>query len=293
MNGGSLLCQTYWEIVARSRAGDAAGAAKRLKQFAQRAAEMHWAGDNAANIQGEMANGDGEPYLADMVAATAAAVHGVLGIEPTWEKLTVTPGLPPDWPRAEADILYKGRRHHVVIENGTAHIQPLEQVLSLPLLWLMDFNLRRTAYSQSQTTNVAFLGHYGDRITLSEGAASGTYQSPAHDWGVPASLQELTVAVELNGAQVTVAIESSDDGFKTVTSGSRMPDGGRGEFVVLEGRTGREVRVRFEMLRQTGAAVSPVIDGFRVTADVVHSGCHPDRKSPVGPARPGTSRSPS
>ena len=27
MNGGSLLCQTYWEIVARARAGDAAGAA--------------------------------------------------------------------------------------------------------------------------------------------------------------------------------------------------------------------------------------------------------------------------
>ena len=231
MNGGSLLCQTYWEIVARSRAGDAAGAARRLKQFAKRAAETHWAGDNAANIQGEMANGDGEPYLADMVAATAAAVHGVLGIEPTWEKLAVTPGLPPDWPRAEADILYKGRRHHVVIENGTSQIQPLEQVLSLPLLWVMDFNLRRTAYAEAQTTNVAFLGHYGDRITLAQGAASGTYQSPAYDWGVPASLQELTVAAELNGAEVSVSIETSDDGFKTVNSGKQVPGAGRGELV--------------------------------------------------------------
>lgn len=100
MNGGSLLCQTYWEIVARSRAGDAAGAAKRLKRFAQRAAEIRWAGDNAADIHGEMKAGDGEPYLADMVAVTAAAVHGVLGIQPTWEKLVVTPHLPPDWPRA-------------------------------------------------------------------------------------------------------------------------------------------------------------------------------------------------
>ena len=81
------MCQTYWEIVARCRAGDAVGAARRLKQFARRAAETHWAGDNAANIQGEMANGDGEPYLADMVAVTAAAIHGVLGIEPTWEQL--------------------------------------------------------------------------------------------------------------------------------------------------------------------------------------------------------------
>ena len=51
MNGGSLLCQTYWEIVARARAGDAAGAARRLQLFAERAAETSWAGDNAANIQ--------------------------------------------------------------------------------------------------------------------------------------------------------------------------------------------------------------------------------------------------
>ena len=264
MNGGSLLCQTYWEIVARSRAGDAAGAARRLKQFAKRCRDA-LGGRQRRHIKGEMANGDGEPYLADMVAATAAAVHGVLGIDPTWDDLAVTPGLPVEWPRAEADVLYKGRRHHVVIENGTAQIQPLEQVLSLPLLWLMDFNLRRTAYSQSQTTNVAFLGHYGDRITLSEGAAFGVYQSPAHDWGVPANLQELTVAVELNGAQVTVAIESSDDGFKTVTSGSRMPTGDGVNSWALKDTQGREVRVRFEMLRPTGATVSPVIDGFRVT----------------------------
>ena len=45
----------------------------------------------------------------------------------------------------------------------------------------MDFNLRRAAYAQAQTTNTAFLGHYGDRITLAEGTASGTYQSPAYD----------------------------------------------------------------------------------------------------------------
>lgn len=269
MNGGSLLCQTYWEIVARSRAGDAVGAARRLKQFARRATETHWAGDNAANIHGEMANGDGEPYLADMVAVTAEAVHGVLGIDATWEQLTVTPCLPPDWPRAEADVLYKGRRHHVVIENGTPRIQPLEQVLSLPLLWVMDFNLRRTADAPAQTTNVAFLGHYGERITLAEGAVSGTYQSPAYDWGVPASLQELTVAAELNGAEVAVLIETSDDGFKTVASGGRIPVRDGVNSHALTGARGRALHVRFEMLRQTGAAAPPVIDGFQVTAQVV------------------------
>ena len=222
MNGGSLLCQTYWEIVARSRAGDAVGAARRLRQFARRAAEIHWAGDNAATIKGEMANGDGEPYLADMVAATAAAIHGVLGITPTWDKLTVTPALPPDWPRAEADIVYKGQRHHVVIENGTARAEPMEQVIRVPLLWVMDFNLRATAYATAQATNVAFLGHYGDRIALAEGATSGTYLSPHHDWDAPAKLQEFIIAAELHGAEVTASIETSEDGFKTVASQQEM-----------------------------------------------------------------------
>ena len=182
-------------------------------------------------------------------------------------------------------MLYKGRRQHVVIEHGTSRIQPLEQVLSLPLLWVMDFNLRRTADAPAQTTNVAFLGHYGERITLAEGAASGTYQSPAHNWGVPASLQELTVAAELNGGAVSVSIETSDDGFKTVTSESKIPVRDGVNVYALTDARGGALRVRFEMLRPTGAAAAPVIDGFQVTADVVHSGCHPDRKSRL--ARPG------
>ena len=68
----------------------AAGAYKRLRLLAQRAAETSWAGDNAANIQGEMKSGhstplvaalslpkggDGEPYLADMVVVPAALIR--------------------------------------------------------------------------------------------------------------------------------------------------------------------------------------------------------------------------
>jgi len=131
MNGGSLLCQTYWEIVARARAGDAEGAYRRLRLFAQRAAETSWAGDNAANMQGEMKSGDGEPYLADMVVVPASLIHGILGIQPTWERLEVKPCLPAGWPRAEADVLYKGRRHRVTIEAGNARVQPLDQVINI------------------------------------------------------------------------------------------------------------------------------------------------------------------
>ena len=110
----------------------AAGAYKRLRLFAQHAAETSWAGDNAANIQGEMKSGDGEPYLADMVVVPASLIHGILGIQPTWERLEVKPCLPAGWPRAEADVLYKGRRHRVTIEAGNARVQPLDQVISIP-----------------------------------------------------------------------------------------------------------------------------------------------------------------
>jgi len=166
MNGGSLLCQSYWEIVARARAGDAEGAYRRLKGFARRAAEICWAGDNAANIKAEMRGGDGEPYLADMVAATAAVLHGVMGIIPTWNGLEVSPHLPAAWPGAEADILYKGRRHHITIENGKARIQPREQVVDLPLLWVMDFNLRSAPGGVATVSNVDFVDPYGGSIAL-------------------------------------------------------------------------------------------------------------------------------
>ena len=127
MNGGSLLCQTYWEVVARARAGDYDGAAGRLRLFAQRAAETSWAGNNSADIHGERGRMEsGEPYLADMVAATAAVVHGVLGINPTWKKLEVAPHLPTGWSHAEAEVLYKGRRHRIDIQGTSASVRPMD-----------------------------------------------------------------------------------------------------------------------------------------------------------------------
>ncbi|MFH1266574.1 MAG: LamG-like jellyroll fold domain-containing protein, partial [Planctomycetota bacterium] len=139
----------------RARAGDAEGAYHRLSRFAERAKETSWAGDNAFTITGEP-KGDGEPYLADMVVATAGVIHGVLGIRPTWERLEVTPCLPKGWPRAEADVLYKGRRHRVVIEAGKVEVTPLEQVVDLPLLWVMDWNLRDSPTGVAEASNIDF-----------------------------------------------------------------------------------------------------------------------------------------
>ncbi len=112
----------------------------------------------------------------------------------------------------------------------------------------------------------------GDRITLADGVASGQYQSPVHDWGVPARLRELTVAADLHGAQAFVSVETSDDGFMTTTSSSTLPVPDGVKSWALKDSQRHAVRVRFELLRPAGATASPVIDGFRITADPLPAG---------------------
>jgi hypothetical protein len=127
MNGGSLMAQTYWEVVARAKMGDVDGtwgAARLLKRHAERFGDHSWVGDNAADIQGRMRNGDLEPYLADMMVAPASLVNGLLGIRLTWDGLTVEPHLPAGWDEASARIRYKGRVHDVAIRGGVATVSP-------------------------------------------------------------------------------------------------------------------------------------------------------------------------
>jgi len=268
MNGGSLLCQTYWEVVARARAGDADGAWRRLRLFAQRAAQTGWAGDNAANIKGEMQSGDGEPYLADMAVVPAAAVHGILGIEPTWDRLEVTPHLPAAWPRAEAEVLYKGRRHRVTIEGGKPRVEPLGQPVAPPLLWVMDFNLRASFGAAATATGIDFLGPYGSSVVLKPTAPSGTYQSPICDWTVPAAPTQLTVAADLNGGRTTAIVETSNDDFKTTEGRTQLDirDGVNAYPLDAQLKVGRLVRIRFDLSRGKEGAASPVLDAFRLAA---------------------------
>jgi len=267
MNGGSLLCQTYWEIVARCRAGDAEGAYRRLSRFAQRAEETSWAGDNAFTITAEP-KGDGEPYLADMVVATAAVVHGVLGITPSWERLEVKPCLRDGWSGAEAEVLYKGRRHRVTIEGAKVRIQPLEQVIEMPLLWVMDWNLQESASGVAEASNIDFgdLGYVALEQAEGARAESGVYQSPAYDWTVPAKLRELTVAADLNDGRVTATVQTSDDGFETVRSQVEIVIRDGVNSYPLDGLEGaaRGVRVRLDLARGPEAA-SSLVDGFRIT----------------------------
>jgi hypothetical protein len=128
MNGGSLLAETYWEVVARAKTGDAAGAYRRLRRFAEKWGTGGWFGRNGALISGEVGGGNGEVYLADLVVTSASLVNGILGIRPTWDKLDVEPCLPSGWDSATATVIYKGVRHTVAIRNGEATVTPKDRV---------------------------------------------------------------------------------------------------------------------------------------------------------------------
>jgi hypothetical protein len=99
-------------------------------------------------------------------------------------------------------------------------------------------------------------------------AASGFYQSLPHDWAVPVKLTELTLAVELNGGQVTATVEVSNDGFRTVASATQLDVQGGVRTYPLNSLAcwAQAVRVRFDLSRGPNAASTPVVDGFRITA---------------------------
>jgi hypothetical protein len=79
-----------------------------------------------------------------------------------------------------------------------------------------------------------------------------------------ASPRELTVAADLNGGQISVAVETSDDGFKTVRSQRKLSVRDGVKAYSLRGLRGHAVRVRFELLRPRAADDSPIVDGFRL-----------------------------
>ena len=99
--------------------------------------------------------------------------------------------------------------------------------------------------------------------------ASGSYLSPPYDWATAARLTDLTVAADLHGGQVTATVEISNDGFRTVASSTqvRVQDGVN--TYPLNSLRGSEqaVRVRLDLMRGPDAARTPVVDGFRITAN--------------------------
>lgn len=151
MNGGSFLCMTYWEIMARCAAGDAEGAWKRLSRFAAgtRLTGTHgFIGNNWIMQDGRIGFGAcDEPYLSDAIVVPAALVQGILGIQHTNESLEVHPVLPAELPRATAEVVHLGIRKRVTIDKGKVTIEELGRAFDPPseLSWQITAGCPREA----------------------------------------------------------------------------------------------------------------------------------------------------
>lgn len=125
--GGSLLASTYWEVLARARAGHVDGewgAYRLLRNFAKRFAETSFVGSNSIDIRGNVSLGGDEGYLADMVVVPAALVHGLLGVKLSWREIKVTPAMPSAWERAKTSLVWKGRLYDLAIRGNSIDISP-------------------------------------------------------------------------------------------------------------------------------------------------------------------------
>ena len=125
--GGSLLPSTYWEVLARARAGHVDGewgAYRLLRNFAKRFAETSFVGSNSIDIRGNVSLGGDEGYLADMVVVPAALVHGLLGVKMSWKEIKATPAMPAAWERAKTSLVWKGRLYDLTIRGNSMDISP-------------------------------------------------------------------------------------------------------------------------------------------------------------------------
>lgn len=125
--GGSLLASTYWEVVARARAGHVDGewgAYRLLQNFAKRFSETSFVGSNSIDIQGNISLGGDEGYLSDMVIVPAALVHGLLGVKVGWEGIQVMPKMPAEWKNAKTSLIWKGRSYEIAIQGDRTQVTP-------------------------------------------------------------------------------------------------------------------------------------------------------------------------
>jgi hypothetical protein len=126
MNGGMLLTVTFYEVVARCRAGDADGAYQLLKNFSLHAGRTNWfEGDSAFSIDAKPWGWGGEPFLADQLLTAAAVVHGFFGVQYSWEDISFDPALPLGWESIKARLRFKGQDYEVFARRDGAEKRKL------------------------------------------------------------------------------------------------------------------------------------------------------------------------
>lgn len=287
MNGGSFPSQTYWEIMARARCGDAAGAYNRLKMFADGATRTSYMGNNWLDIKGNIGySACDEPYLSDMIAVVGSLNNGIMGITPSWDTLVVNPVLPIGWDKVSADIVYKGFRHHISIVKGKVSDKKMERVSEsiVPLEWEIrplpnpKWNMRVARYWDTDDTWKLEEGcdiQEGQMLTLKQVnpksnsahyADKGGYITSACQWGGSANQIELVADTRIPGGAAIAIIELSDDSFKTIKVSEEviLSDGLHTYQPNRVQGVHKDVRIRFKLRSALGGKTAPQVFGVKL-----------------------------
>ena len=282
MNGGSFLCMTYWEIMARAAAGDAEGAWKRLQKFAEGTrltGEKGFIGNNWVMQDGSIGFGAGdEPYLSDAIAVPAALVQGILGIRQTIDKLEVNPVLPAALQKVSAEVVHLGVRKRVTIDGKNVKIAELGRAFTPPqeLTWRVVAGsppeavlyIDRTFEAGSGWTATQEIGlRAGEGVALKPVALTGTYTTAPCDWGQAVRITALRTNSALNDGTISARIETSDDGFKTIAAKQSVElKDGEQVTALKDLPPASQARVVFTLATPGTAKSSPLLSRMELTA---------------------------
>ncbi len=282
MNGGSFLCMTYWEIMARAAAGDSEGAWNRLQKFAEGTrltGEKGFIGNNWVMQDGRIGFGAcDEPFLSDAIAVPGALVQGILGIRQTNDTLEVNPVLPATLQKVSAEVVHLGMRKQVTIHGKNVEIKELGRAFSPPaeLSWRVNAGSPPEAAlfidrsfeagsAWSATPEIDLRGGVG--IVLKPGALTGTYTTAPCDWGQMARLTAIRTVAALNEGRINARIETSNDGFKTIatTHSLELQDGER-SVAIKDLPPARQARLVVTPATPASGRRSPVLQAIELGA---------------------------
>lgn len=284
MNGGSFLCMTYLEIMARAAAGDAEGAWKRLKKFAEGTrltGEKGFIGNNWVVQDGSIGYGAGdEPFLSDMIAVPGALVQGILGIRQTNDKLEVNPVLPAALQKVSAEVVHLGIRKRVSIDGSTVKIEELGRAFTPPeeLTWQVNAGTppqndlyidRNFDTGNAWTATPGIQSLRGEGIMVKRVPTSpltlGSYTTAPCDWGQAVQVTSLRTSAALNDGTITVRVETSLDGFKTVAETREIAVKSGEQATAINGlKPAHQGRVVVTLAAPAEVPVSPVLSSIKL-----------------------------
>jgi len=171
---------------------------------------------------------------------------------------------------AKGDLLVTGS----VLKNGIEGLQTLKFDARGQRLWQHGEASALPSRGYTVETDKAghvyvsgFLGTGYRTVQYRDGfVPRGTYQTEIHRYSAPMNFKTLSVETRLNGQTLIATVESSEDGFLTVTDSVRwVLRSQQSHYLLQDLKPGRYVRLRFEFLSNS-PLLSPQLNTFTIVA---------------------------